>query len=79
MGRCPVRQVFPEALALLAKKQDSFEFVAPHPSTASPRLDADVVWFSFMFENEMPLSQAVEAYQLFETRQVQKVVFTPNN
>jgi threonine dehydrogenase-like Zn-dependent dehydrogenase len=58
MGRCPVRQVFPEALALLAKKQDSFDF---------------------MFENEMPLSQAVEAYQLFETRQVQKVVFTPNN
>ncbi|CAG9996022.1 unnamed protein product [Clonostachys byssicola] len=56
MGRCPVRSVFPEALALLEKKQDLL---------------------SFMFENIMPLSSAVEGYQLFDQLKVQKVVFTP--
>uniref|UniRef100_A0A8H7TRX4 Enoyl reductase (ER) domain-containing protein n=1 Tax=Bionectria ochroleuca TaxID=29856 RepID=A0A8H7TRX4_BIOOC len=56
MGRCPVRSIFPEALALLEKKQDLL---------------------SFMFENIMPLSSAVEGYQLFDQLKVQKVVFTP--
>ncbi|CAH0018068.1 unnamed protein product [Clonostachys rhizophaga] len=32
---------------------------------------------SFMFENIMPLSSAVEGYQLFDQLKVQKVVFTP--
>lgn len=56
MGRCPVQSIFPEALALLEKKQDLL---------------------SFMFENIMPLSSAVEGYQLFDQLKVQKVVFTP--
>ncbi|VUC21378.1 unnamed protein product [Clonostachys rosea] len=56
MGRCPVRSVFPEALALLEQKQHLL---------------------SFMFENIMPLSSAVEGYQLFDQLKVQKVVFTP--
>ncbi|KAK0753487.1 chaperonin 10-like protein [Schizothecium vesticola] len=33
--------------------------------------------FSFMFEKIMPLSNAVEAYDLFDKMKVQKVVFTP--
>jgi hypothetical protein len=28
MGRCPVRSMFPEALAVLAKNQDKFRSVA---------------------------------------------------
>lgn len=31
----------------------------------------------FMFDKTMPLSDAVEGYELFEKRQVQKVVFIP--
>ncbi|KAI0389472.1 GroES-like protein [Xylariaceae sp. FL0594] len=54
MGRCPVRSIFPEALKLLEKKQDVFDF---------------------MTENVMPLSQAVEGYELFDSGKVQKVIF----
>lgn len=36
-----------------------------------------MVYLSFMFENIMPLSSAVEGYQLFDQLKVQKVVFTP--
>ncbi|KAI0876235.1 GroES-like protein [Hypoxylon argillaceum] len=54
MGRCPVRSIFPQALKLLEKKQDIFDF---------------------MTENIMPLSQAVEGYELFDSMKVQKVIF----
>lgn len=56
MGRCPVRSLFPEALALLAKKQDKL---------------------SFMFDKIMPLSEAVEGYDIFDKMKVQKVIFKP--
>ncbi|KAH8782885.1 alcohol dehydrogenase GroES-like domain-containing protein [Diaporthe sp. PMI_573] len=56
MGRCPVRSLFPEALALLAKSQDKL---------------------SFMFDKIMPLSEAVEGYDLFDNMKVQKVIFKP--
>ncbi|KAJ9222953.1 hypothetical protein DTO207G8_8586 [Paecilomyces variotii] len=54
MGRCPVRSVFPEALAVLKKNQDKL---------------------AFMTQNIMPLSKAVEAYDLFNSMKVQKIIF----
>jgi threonine dehydrogenase-like Zn-dependent dehydrogenase len=33
--------------------------------------------FSFMFDKIMPLSSAVEGYELFDKGHVQKVVFKP--
>ncbi|KAH7313254.1 chaperonin 10-like protein [Stachybotrys elegans] len=56
MGRCPVRQIFAEALEVMEKQQHLFQF---------------------MFDHEMPLSEAVEGYTLFEQMKVQKVVFKP--
>ncbi|KAL7896022.1 GroES-like protein [Trichoderma sp. TUCIM 5745] len=56
MGRCPVRSIFPEALALFEKKQHLF---------------------GFMFENILPLQEAVQGYTLFDEMKVQKVVFKP--
>jgi threonine dehydrogenase-like Zn-dependent dehydrogenase len=32
---------------------------------------------SFMFDKIMPLSEAVEGYELFDQRKVQKVIFKP--
>lgn len=32
---------------------------------------------SFMFDKIMPLSEAVEGYDLFDKMKVQKVIFTP--
>ncbi|KAF2728645.1 GroES-like protein [Polyplosphaeria fusca] len=54
MGRCPVRSIFPQALAKLKEKQDKLGFMA---------------------DKIMPLSEAVEGYDLFDQMKVQKVVF----
>jgi len=54
MGRCPVRSIFPEALAKLKEKQDSL---------------------GFMFDKVMPLSEAIEGYEIFDQMKAQKVVF----
>jgi len=54
MGRCPVRSIFPGALAKLKEKQDLLDF---------------------MSDKIMPMSQAVEGYDLFDSMKVQKVVF----
>lgn len=54
MGRCPVRSVFEESLALLEKKQHLL---------------------SFMFEKIIPLSDAVEGYDLFDKMKAHKVIF----
>ncbi|KAF2107461.1 chaperonin 10-like protein [Lophiotrema nucula] len=54
MGRCPVRSIFPQALAKLKEKQDQLGFMA---------------------DKIMPLTQAVEGYDLFDKMKVQKVVF----
>ncbi|PMB65481.1 putative zinc-binding alcohol dehydrogenase [Beauveria bassiana] len=56
MGRCPVRSIFPEALALLERKQKDVEF---------------------MFDNIMPLSEAVNGYEMFDRMKVHKIVFVP--
>ncbi|KAF9870969.1 hypothetical protein CkaCkLH20_11641 [Colletotrichum karsti] len=56
MGRCPVRSIFPEALALLEEKHHLL---------------------GFMFENILPLSEAVKGYELFDNAEVQKVIFKP--
>lgn len=53
-GRCPVRSVFAEALALLKEKQDQLNILTGHL---------------------MKLDEAVEAYDLFDKRKVQKVIF----
>jgi len=54
MGRCPVRSIFPQALALLQEKQHLL---------------------GFMFDKIMPLSDAVEGYDIFDKMKAQKVVF----
>ncbi|KAG0647209.1 Glutathione-dependent formaldehyde dehydrogenase, partial [Hyphodiscus hymeniophilus] len=58
MGRCPVRSVFEEALAVLEKKQHLLDF---------------------MTNKIMPMSQAVEGYDLFNKMLVQKVIFEPEH
>jgi len=54
MGRCPVKSLFPKALALLQKHQDKLDF---------------------MCDKIMPMSQAVEGYDIFNNYKVQKVIF----
>ncbi|KAK7531499.1 chaperonin 10-like protein [Phyllosticta citribraziliensis] len=54
MGRCPVRSIFPQALAALKAKQHLLGFMA------------DAI---------MPLSKAVEGYEVFDKMKAQKVVF----
>ncbi|KAI4103849.1 MAG: hypothetical protein L6R37_003574 [Teloschistes peruensis] len=54
MGRCPVRSIFPQALAKLKEKQHLL---------------------GFMSDKIMPMSQALEGYDLFDKMKVQKVIF----
>lgn len=54
MGRCPVRSIFPQALAMLEKKQHLLGFMA---------------------DKIMPLSEAVEGYDIFDKMKAQKVIF----
>lgn len=58
MGRCPVRSVFEDALAVLQKKQHLLDF---------------------MTDKIMPMSQAVEGYDIFNKMLVQKVIFEPEH
>ncbi|KAK8210109.1 hypothetical protein M8818_003596 [Zalaria obscura] len=57
MGRCPVRSIFPQALAKLKEKQDLL---------------------GFMSDKIMPLSEAVEGYDIFDQMKAQKIVFDPS-
>jgi len=70
MGRCPVRSIFPEALKLLEEKQDLLESVN-YPHLAYQKTNQP----SFMLDKIMPLSDAVEGYELFDKMLAQKVVF----
>lgn len=72
MGRCPVRSIFPEALEVLVKNQKKFRYGTPWTKDR-----ACVDCHSFMFDKIMPLSEAVEGYELFDQYKVQKVIFTP--
>jgi hypothetical protein len=38
-----------------------------------------LTWNSFMTDKVMPLSQAVEGYDIFNKMQVQKVIFEPEH
>lgn len=75
MGRCPVRSIFPEALALLAKKQDLVGYAAHPPVDHSRPENANST--SFMFDTVMPLTDAVEGYELFDNMKAQKIIFKP--
>ncbi|KEY64327.1 hypothetical protein S7711_06371 [Stachybotrys chartarum IBT 7711] len=81
MGRCPVRSVFPEALAVLEQKQHLFEYVAQRVYNLSVVTSlivlANIQLVRFMFDHVMPLEQAPEGYALFDQMKVQKVVFQP--
>lgn len=76
MGRCPVRSIFPEALALLEKKQHLFGW-ATIPAVLVFLQNNLIRDGSFMFENIMPLQEAVQGYTLFDEMKVQKIVFKP--
>ena len=78
MGRCPVKSVSDEALTVLKKNQHKLGYV----SLLSPWLVATMVicccWLAmdrFMADKIMPLTQAVEGYDIFNAMKVQKVIF----
>jgi len=58
MGRCPVRSVFPQSLAMLKKHQDKL---------------------NFMTDKIIPISEAVEGYEIFNDMRAQKVIFEPQH
>ena len=67
MGRCPVRSIFPEALDMLRQKQHLLGYVRV------VKLEATTDWScSFMSDKIMPLTEAVEGYDLFDKMKVQK-------
>jgi len=77
MGRCPVRAIFPEALKALTKNQHKLRYIL----SSSEKLLCVLLTKdhrSFMFDKIMPLTEAVEAYELFDKMKVQKVIFTPD-
>lgn len=69
MGRCPVRSIFPQALEMLKQKQDLLGYGNPVQITV-------LGWLKlrnrFMADKIMPLSEAVEGYDLFDKMKVQK-------
>lgn len=70
MGRCPVRSIFAEALESLERHQDKLGYV--------PFLrirDSKLIICRFMADKIMPLTEAVEGYDIFDKMKVQKVVF----
>lgn len=73
MGRCPVRSVFEEALEKLKKHQDKLGSVLFSLSTSQTNCAR------FMADKVMPLSEAVEGYDIFDKMKVQKVVFEAQN
>jgi hypothetical protein len=48
-----------------------------HFSTSTATPYPDQRRFSFMFDKIMPLSSAVEAYDLFNSMKAQKIIFKP--
>lgn len=78
MGRCPVRSVFEDSLHVLEGCQDELG------SAQAPLILRDMYvllthsWHHrFMFEHNMSIASAVEAFELFDKNKVQKVVFRP--
>lgn len=77
MGRCPVRSVFTEALAVLEQKQDLLKYVIDHERVRRKRTSSTNLRSRFMFDQVMPLSEALGGYDIFEKMKAQKVVFVP--
>lgn len=80
MGRCPVKSVSEEALAVLKKNQHKLGYVSLLSSWLWLLwLFAFADWLlhmnRFMSDKIMPLTQAVEGYDIFNAMKVQKVIF----
>lgn len=71
MGRCPVRSIFRPALEMLKQKQHLLGY-GIQGSPIGTKADSGC---RFMSDKIMPMSQAVEGYDLFDKMKVQKVVF----
>jgi threonine dehydrogenase-like Zn-dependent dehydrogenase len=69
--------VFPQALEMLKKNQHKLESVATG-STLTQDTPADER-NSFMTDKIMPMSQALEGYEIFNNMKVQKVIFEPHH
>lgn len=70
MGRCPVRSVFPQALEALKRNQHLLGSVILSLLSSQ----ANIIR-RFMADKIMPLSEAVEGYDLFDKMKAQKVIF----
>ena len=68
MGRCPVRSIFPQALDMLKQKQHLLGFVVQKTSSITRMLTLN----RFMNDKIMPLTEAVEGYEIFDKAKVQK-------
>lgn len=73
MGRCPVRSIFSDALAMLEKKQNLLGYVSRARFYQLPCTDNS----SFMFDKIIPIAEAPEGYKLFDAMKVQKVILKP--
>lgn len=76
MGRCPVRSIFEKALEKLREKQGQLGWVFLFLFIIFSSICVQVLTLSrFMADKIMPLTDAVEGYDLFDSMKVQKVVF----
>lgn len=76
-GRCPVRAVFPEALELLKKKSHLLGYVLDLLVEGIGMSDNtyNATYYRFMADKIMSITEAEEAYDIFNKMQVQKVIF----
>lgn len=76
-GRCPVRAVFPEALELLKKKSHllgyAFDLLTREIGMNGGAYSD--TYYRFMADKIMSITEAEEAYDIFNKMQVQKVIF----
>ena len=72
MGRCPVRSIFPQALEALGKKQHLLEYVFHRFMSSVGTITNDR---RFMTDKVMPLTEALDGYEIFNNMKAQKVVF----
>ena len=69
--------VFPQALEMLKKNQHKLESVIA-ASISNQDMFANKP-NSFMTDKIMPLSQAIEGYDIFNSMKVHKVIFEPDH
>ncbi len=68
----------PSGVEAVARKAGSAWVCLPSHDLLTSDLDRRLTAARFMFEHIMPLSDAVEAYDLFDKMKAQKVVFEIN-